>query len=114
MSTQIYNPQWDKYMDVPLAFVAYMKANGFEPWHTGGGCMAWACDGLGDKAESFLLITVDGSSLGEWDKRDQALWNVGYYAGGDDDDKWVCWNPNISLAEAIRIGTQVLPNLIWQ
>jgi hypothetical protein len=76
-TTQVFNPQWGRMMDIDRVLAERMGDHNFHPEHTGGGCFAWKreIDGGG-----HVLITLDdGMSLGDWPSRDKAEWLAGRY-----------------------------------
>jgi hypothetical protein len=58
-----------------------IKANGFDIWHTGGGCRAW---GKTTGAESYLMITGE-DGIAPLPETDNDTILVGYYADADDE-----------------------------
>jgi hypothetical protein len=108
----VYNPQWDRYIDLEKEFHEFMSQAGYGVWHTGGGCMAWHKPLDKDR---YLMITVD-ASLGFWASRDVKEWSVGLYDESDAlvSSRWVGWKEEVTLDEALRIGTEILPHLQWE
>lgn len=96
--TLIYNPQWDRYMDIEAGLIELMAQHGFSTIHTGGGCMGWArpCeDG------SHIAISLE-STLGTLEDAGKLEWSVGRYNA--DGDVWVQVETYVTLFDALRIA----------
>ena len=100
---KIFNPQWNRDMDVSDQLATYMEKNGYEPWHTGGGCMAWRKD-EDKKGDAYTMITFVDVELGNWKDRDDPQWIVGRYVWTEDDESWVCCDDGLTLARAVEVG----------
>lgn len=99
---KVYNPQWDRDMNIDEQLAETMKAAGYEPEHTGGGCMAWR------RAEKDLysLITVD-LGLGSWEERTEPVWEHGRYRDDEeyatgDAETMLEYSDKLTLQEAIE------------
>ncbi len=73
----VYNPQWQRMMDVDAALMRRMRADNFQPQHTGGGCMSW--ERLTDDNGYIWITDQDGASLGAWADRNKRQWIIGRY-----------------------------------
>jgi hypothetical protein len=99
---KVFNPQWQRHMDVDDKLATYMKAQGYEPCHTGGGCMAWWKDEEG----FYTMITYIDVELGDWAHIDDPQWLVGRYGRDTDgwNDGWVCYEGGVKLEVAFEIA----------
>jgi len=97
MST-VFNPQWNRMMEVDTDLMKRLSSNNFAPVHTGGGCMAWerATDDKG-----YIWITdSSGAELGTWSARYEAEWIIGRYNGAGD---FVCIYA-LTLTQALKLA----------
>lgn len=78
--TSVYNPQWERQMEVDTELFDHMARDNFQPWHTGGGCFAWCRPA---ENNGFVLITWE-SDLGMWTARESRDWSVGRYSSEGD------------------------------
>lgn len=97
--TQVYNPQWQRCMDVDAPLMRRMRADAFLPQHTGGGCFAW--EHITDDGGWIWITEESGSGLGEWSDRNSAVWLVGRYS--KDGEDWLTIGL-VSLVEALRVA----------
>jgi len=98
----VYNWQWGRDMQVSKRLHDYMAAHYYEEWHTGGGCMAWRKD-LSDGG--YLMITIDGTELGDWRGRNKKQYDLGRY--DENGEAWVLAGAALTLAEAILLGDRL-------
>lgn len=73
-----------------------MRAEGYEVYHTGGGCLAWMRT-LDEDGDSYLLITSNDDIAGDPEAQE---WGVGRYDG----DSWINLEECFTLSEAIRVA----------
>lgn len=112
---KVYNPQWGGDMLVTGDLMSKMTKAGFEPWHTGGGCMAWGKT-LNDR--EYLMITSD-VELGDRDadlsdQMDAVVfveahdYLVGRYHSDPDsgDEGWFCYQ-STNAAAAIKAADRL-------
>jgi hypothetical protein len=104
MQVKIYNPQWNRDMDVDDQLVEFMHRAGFVEYHSGGGCMAW----INEEPEFYTLITVDEVELGTWAQRDDKVWQVGRYSE-EDSGVFLFFNQNVTLQRALEVARRI-PN----
>lgn len=71
--------------------------NGFDVWHTGGGCLAWGKNGPDE--HYAMITTVDGTELGEHMRNpERKNFIVGLY---NKDDDFVCPEQSFGFSEAV-------------
>jgi hypothetical protein len=90
-----WNDQWGSTMWIDAELRDLMREHGYEPWHMGGGCMAWGC-AYGD--EGYDLVTYVDVGLGSWNVRGEAEWLHGTY--DREGDEAAVWS-GLTLAEAL-------------
>jgi len=76
----------------------FFNKNGWNSWHTGGGCWAWH---KRLNANEYLLITFDECTLGSWAERETPNWTVGRYLENEQDQGWICAT-DLTLAKAFE------------
>ena len=84
---------------VPLGapLESLLDDTGFEPWHTGGGCMAFGRT----VGEAYYLVT-DGDA--DIDAHPLAtVWIAGFYSDADSDGVYIA--ENVTLETALRTTT---------
>jgi hypothetical protein len=104
---KVFNAQWGRFMDVDDKLATYMQAHGYEPVHTGGGCMGWR----NDEDEGFYtMITYIDVELGDWAHIDDPQWLVGRYKTDAEgwNDGWVCYEGGgVGLERAFEIARRL-------
>lgn len=103
---KVFNPQWQRNMEVDDKLANYMQAHGYRPTHTGGGCMAW----WNEEDDGFYtFITYIDVELGDWAHIDDPQWLVGRYCrdGEGFNDGWNCYEGGVGLERAFEIARRL-------
>lgn len=107
---KVFNPQWQRNMEVDDKLARYMKAREYEPAHTGGGCFSWMnTEPKQGSRHFYTMITYIDVELGKWANREESNWLVGRYLYDEAEniygaDGWVCYELPSTLERALEIA----------